>query len=204
MNLPNQLTLLRLLMVPLFMICLHMESVAAKAAAFIIYIAAGVTDLVDGYLARKHNLVTPFGVVMDPLADKLMVAAAFISFVGMEGLHVPSWMVVLIVGREFLITGLRSLSASHGQLIPADDGGKLKTSVQNTTILTVLVVLTARSIWEMRGGLTAQPVGGDWRLVAIQLLEWTPYCMMYVATVFSLTTGIGYLRKQMPLLLKSV
>jgi CDP-diacylglycerol---glycerol-3-phosphate 3-phosphatidyltransferase len=113
MNLPNRLTVLRLLLLPVFMTFTYTDNVYTRILALLIFIGAGVTDLYDGYLARKYNLITPLGVFLDPLADKLIVTAAFISFVDMPEAHVPAWMVVLIVGREFLITGLRSLAASQ-------------------------------------------------------------------------------------------
>jgi len=197
MNLPNQLTILRLLFVPVFMVFTYIDNMYTRLLAFFIFIGAGVTDLCDGYLARKYNMVTALGVFLDPLADKLIITAALIAFVQIQETHVPAWMVVLIVGREFLITGLRALAASQGKIVAADEGGKFKTSIQTTAIITTLVVLIIHSAWERFFSL---PVAAlfrtpDWRVEAAKLLEWTPYWMIFWATVFSLVTGISYLRK---------
>jgi CDP-diacylglycerol--glycerol-3-phosphate 3-phosphatidyltransferase len=137
------------------------------------------------------------GVFLDPLADKMIITAAFISFVQMSELNVPAWMVVLIVGREFLITGLRSLAASQGEIVAADEGGKFKTSVQTTAIITIIVDLVIRAGLREYGGISVLHtiVNQGWRTVAICLLEWVPYWMVFIATLFSLVTGISYLRK---------
>src|SRR4051812_14424298 len=120
MNLPNKLTVLRLLLVPVFMIFTIIDNVWTRIFALLIFIVASLTDLYDGYFARKYGEITTFGKFMDPLADKFLISAAFICFVSMRELRVPAWMVVLIIGREFLITGLRTLAASKGVIIAAD------------------------------------------------------------------------------------
>jgi CDP-diacylglycerol--glycerol-3-phosphate 3-phosphatidyltransferase len=202
MNLPNRLTAARLVMVPVFMIFVNIDHVLALALALVTFVAAGVTDLYDGYLARKYDLVTALGVFMDPLADKLIITAAFISFVELSHLHIPAWMVVLIVGREFLITGLRSLAASRGELVPADDGGKFKTAIQTVAIITILVVLiidsSLRHFWGI--SISAPGANAGWRAAAANVLEWIPFWMVFIATLFSLITGISYLRKHKSLL----
>jgi CDP-diacylglycerol---glycerol-3-phosphate 3-phosphatidyltransferase len=202
MNLPNKLTVARLLCLPFFMVFTYTDNVYTRLMALLIFIGAGVTDLVDGYLARKHHLITRLGVFLDPLADKLIITAAFISFVALPEVHVPAWMVVLIVGREFLITGLRSLASSQGVVIPADDGGKFKTVVQSTAIVTILVVLIFNSMMSHFWGLTAAHLeaAGEWRATSVRLLMWIPYWMVFWATVFTLATGISYLRKHSALL----
>jgi CDP-diacylglycerol--glycerol-3-phosphate 3-phosphatidyltransferase len=203
-NTPNKLTAARFACVPAFLAFIYYDNVATLTLALLIFIGAGITDLVDGYLARKHNLVTSLGVFMDPLADKLITTAAFISFVEVEQLHVPAWMVVLIVGREFLITGLRSLAASQGQIVAADEGGKFKTSAQTTAIITILVVMIVRAgldqYWIAAG---LPPLHTGWRATVHRVAEWIPYWMTFIATLFSLVTGISYLRKHMPMLQKS-
>jgi CDP-diacylglycerol--glycerol-3-phosphate 3-phosphatidyltransferase len=197
MNLPNKLTVLRLLLVPVFMLFTYIDNVYTRFFALLIFIGAGVTDLYDGYLARKYNLITRLGIFLDPLADKLIITAALISFVGIPEAHIPAWMVVLIVGREFVITGLRALAASQGDIVGADQGGKFKTSVQTTAIITIMVVLIVNSgiahFWDMP--VPALYRAGGWRAEAAKLLDWTPYWMTFAATLFSLITGISYLRK---------
>ncbi len=202
MNLPNRLTVLRLMLFPVFMVFTYTDNVYTRSLALLIFIGAGITDLVDGYLARKYNQVTALGIFLDPLADKLIVTSAFISFVGLPETHVPAWMVVLIVGREFLITGLRSLAASQGKIISADDGGKFKTTVQTVAIITIMVVLIINSGLSHFWGTSVRKLHEttNWRSGPALVLEWTPYWMVFVATLFSLVTGTSYLRKHSDLL----
>ncbi|MBL8023239.1 MAG: CDP-diacylglycerol--glycerol-3-phosphate 3-phosphatidyltransferase [Elusimicrobia bacterium] len=202
MNLPNRLSVARLLSVPFFMVFTYVDNVYARVAALLIFVGAGVTDLVDGYIARKRNLVTSLGIFLDPLADKLIITSAFILFVEIRELHISSWMVVAIVGREFLITGLRGVAASRGTLVPADEGGKFKTSVQNTAIITILLTLIITSGLERFGGysLVGLLQHGGWRGEAASLLAWTPYWMVFAATAISIVTGVNYLWRHRGLL----
>jgi len=125
MNLPNKLTTLRVLMIPLFLVALYLGH---WGAALVIFALASITDALDGNIARKHGLVTDFGKFMDPLADKLLVTSALISFV--ELLDVPGWVVFCIIARELAVTGLRTLAAGKGTVLAADKWGKLKTITQ--------------------------------------------------------------------------
>src|SRR5207244_13567606 len=113
-NRPNQLTLLRLLLIPFFLVFTINDNVYTRVSALLIFIAASLTDLYDGRLARARGEVTTLGTFLDPLPDKLLISSAFIAFVEIPEIHVPAWMVVLIIGREFLITGLRTLAVSYG------------------------------------------------------------------------------------------
>lgn len=144
MNIPNQLTVLRILLIPVFLILflipfnwgtftvLESTITVAHLIATIVFVVASITDWLDGYLARKHNLVTNFGKFADPLADKLLVMAAFIALVGAD--IIPSWAVVLIVSRELAITGLRLLLAEGGEVNAANMLGKIKTFTQLVAI----------------------------------------------------------------------
>lgn len=142
MNLPNQLTLARLGLAALFVACFSIDFPHRFTAAFVLFVAATLTDWLDGEIARRRRLVTDFGKLMDPLADKILTAAAFICLAAHEA--IPAWAVVLIISREFLITGLRSLAASKGIVIPADTLGKHKTSWQMGTTLYFLLLLSWR------------------------------------------------------------
>ena len=106
MNLANKFTMFRVLLVPVFVVFLAINSFWTNIIALIIFIIASITDYFDGIIARKYNLVTTFGIFLDPLADKLLVTSAFISFVGEYSLNIPAWMVICIIAREFIITGL--------------------------------------------------------------------------------------------------
>ena len=139
MNLPNRLTLARLGFAALFVVCFSVNFPYGFSVAFGLFLLATFTDWLDGEIARRHQLVTDFGKLMDPLADKILTAAAFICLVAHEA--IPVWAVTLIISREFLITGLRSLAASKGIVLPADTLGKHKTSWQMGTILYFLLLL---------------------------------------------------------------
>ena len=148
MNLPNKLTLLRVLMIPLFLVLLYFQSWPHHwLAALVVFALASITDALDGNIARSRGLVTDFGKFMDPLADKLLVTAALMGFVDL--LRVPGWVVFLIVARELTVTGLRTIAADKGVVIAADKWGKVKTVSQMVWICYGLLmgwVITAFSI----------------------------------------------------------
>ncbi len=133
MNTPNKLTILRMIMVPIFIALLLS---GCKIVAGIVFILASLTDTLDGYLARKNNEVTVFGKFMDPLADKLLVCSALICLVEL-GL-IPSWVVIIIVGRDFIISGFRLVAAERGIVIAANMWGKVKTVVQMLMVIVLV------------------------------------------------------------------
>ncbi len=140
MNLPNKLTIFRvLLIVPFVALLLGTDSEYTDYAATAIFIVASLTDLLDGKIARKYNLVTNFGKFMDPLADKLLVCAALICLVEMERL--PAWMVIVIISREFIISGFRLVASDNGVVIAASYWGKFKTTFQMLMIIVLLLNL---------------------------------------------------------------
>lgn len=140
MNTPNKLTILRMILVPFFLVSFYIEIKnlgSALIISTIIFVIASITDFFDGYLARKYNLVTDFGKFMDPLADKILVAAAMICLVGAS--RMPAWMAVLIISREYAISILRAIAASSGKVIAASSGGKIKTVTQIAAIIMLLL-----------------------------------------------------------------
>ncbi len=140
MNLPNKLTVSRFGLTAAFLIAFFWESLPYhETLALVLFCLGGITDWLDGEIARRRKLITNFGILMDPLADKILVCSAFIAFVE-RGL-VEAWMVVVIVGRELAITGLRLLAASKNQVLAAEGLGKHKTISQITTIISLLVLL---------------------------------------------------------------
>lgn len=143
LNLPNKLTVIRVLAIPLFLIFLYISKGVFRILPLIIFAAAAITDAVDGHIARRDNLVTDFGKFMDPLADKLLTTAAFIAFVEIG--YLSSWVVVLIISREFLISGFRTLAASKGITIAANPWGKIKTIFQMILIVVILLHYTGFS-----------------------------------------------------------
>ena len=146
MNLPNKLTLLRVAMIPFFVIFMLYDVVggASKWVALIIFILASLTDLLDGYLARKYNIVTNFGKFMDPLADKLLVSAAMICLVGMGKLSAV--IVIIIISREFIISGFRLIASDNGTVIAASYWGKFKTVFQMLMICLLIADIAAIQI----------------------------------------------------------
>ena len=145
MNWANRLTLSRLVLTVLFVAALNSTWDYARTAALVIFLIAGATDFIDGEVARRYGIVTNFGQLMDPLVDKIMMAAAFISLVPLKA--VPAWAATTVVARDFLITGLRLMAASKGRVLPAEKLGKQKTSWQ---IITVVFFLALLSIAELR------------------------------------------------------
>ena len=164
MNWANRLTISRLVMTVLFVATLNWDWPYARTAALIIFILAGVTDYFDGEIARRYGEVTNFGKLMDPLVDKIMMAAAFISLVPLGA--IPAWAATTVVARDFLITGLRLMASARGQVLPAERLGKHKTSWQIITVIFFLVLLSARELnygetdggWWFRGWNRAGPL----------------------------------------------
>lgn len=131
MNMPNRLTILRVAMIPIFIVFMLWESCPySDYIAAAVFIFACITDFFDGYLARKYNLVTTFGKFMDPLADKILVCSAMICFVADTSCPMPVWVVIVIIGREFIISGFRLVAAEKGIVIAASYWAKVKTTVQ--------------------------------------------------------------------------
>lgn len=145
MNLANKLTVLRMILVPVFLICAMLNTVAGNILALAVFVIASATDKLDGYIARSRNQITNFGKFMDPLADKLLVTCALIFLV--ERGIIPAWVVVVIIAREFIVSGLRTLAASQGVVIAASNWGKLKTVIQMIAIIMGLVYLVYSPSW---------------------------------------------------------
>ena len=144
MNLPNYITLTRIFSIPVLIWILSSNRFSStngdrELLASLVFIAASVTDAIDGYLARKREQVTTLGMLLDPVADKLLIAAAFVTLVQFNPRVVPAWMAVIIIGREFLVSGLRSIAASEGFTIQASDLGKLKMMVQIVSVVAAIV-----------------------------------------------------------------
>ena len=172
MNLPNKLTVGRVIAVPFFIVAYMMEY---YAFAFILFIAASLTDMLDGKIARKYNLVTNFGKIMDPLADKILVYSAFCLMV--EDGTVPGWMLIVILAREFAIAGMRTVAASEGLVIAAAMSGKIKTVLQ--MIAVPLLLLTT--------AITQETIHYYFNIAA-QIFLWASLIM----TVYS---GVEYIAK---------
>ena len=140
MNVPNRLTILRVIMIPLFVVAMLWTTLPfSDYIAAVLFIGACITDFFDGYLARKYDQVTTFGKFMDPLADKLLVCAALICFLADADSDMPVWVVIIIISREFIISGFRLVAAEKGVAISASYWGKVKTVVQ--MIMSILLII---------------------------------------------------------------
>lgn len=147
MNLPNKLTTLRVILIPFFVVALMTQGGAnetMRIVAAVIFIVASLTDLLDGKIARKYNLVTNFGKFMDPLADKLLVCSALICFIELH--QIPAWMVIIIISREFIISGFRLVASDNGVVIAASYWGKFKTTFQMIAIVLMILNIPALNL----------------------------------------------------------
>lgn len=190
MNLPNRLTVARLAITFVFVVVLSLEFPFHHTVAFILFTIATVTDYYDGEIARRNNLITDFGILMDPLVDKIMTAAAFIALIP-RGV-MPAWVVIIVISREFLITGLRLLSINKGVVLPSENLGKHKTSWQIGTVLYFLLFL---SVQEFTG--TLERVGVSWLMPTMQ---WIGYGGITVTVVLTLGSGLLYVWKHRSLI----
>lgn len=171
MNLPNKLTIARVCMVPLFMVALMMNTGTSRVVAMAIFALASLTDMLDGKIARKYNLITNFGKLMDPLADKILTAAAMVCLVELGDL--AAWIVVIILFREYAITGLRSVAASENIVVAANIWGKVKTVCQ---MFALMLLMLKPQIMALCG---------------INLGLW----LMYVALILTVYSGVDYVWK---------
>lgn len=200
MNLPNKITIARIVMIFLFLIISNADDTIEKLLGnefvqpwkifgFALAILAGITDFFDGYIARKYNMITDFGRLMDPVADKIFVTTAFIVLV--ENNILSGWIAVIILSREFLVTGLRLLAASKGMIVPADSTGKLK------TVLQMVFLILGGAIW----------VG--WISKSDKILFQSDvkiiwYCSLYIIVFITIYSGLAYFIKYKNLFLNSI
>ena len=185
MTLPDKLTVSRIGLTFVFMFFLFSSGVIAKSLALLTFLVASFTDFLDGFIARGQNISTDFGKLMDPIADKILILAAFLSFVELK--LVPAWMVVIIMFREITITGLRLFSLTKGKVIPADIGGKQKMVSQVVAILAILAFLIFRE--------AGIKVFDFWTERTEVVYKDTIFGLMLITTTLTLISGIGYLVK---------
>ena len=184
MNLPNAITLSRLVLTAVFVVAMGFDGLGGKMTALLSFSVAAATDWLDGYLARKMGLVTPLGKLLDPLADKILVCAAFV-FMSVES-FAPVWVTAVIIGREFLVTGLRQIAIEAGQVLAADNLGKWKTTFQLIFIISALVWLAFSEMTER--GLLAEFL---WKLVDPS--SWLIPASLWLALALTVISGANYL-----------
>lgn len=177
MNLPNKLTMLRVILIPFFCVFLCMAGFGWQVIATVIFLIASVTDLLDGYIARRDNLVTDFGKLVDPIADKLLITSAMIFMVA-QG-RMSAAVVLIFVAREFIVSAFRMLAASRGTVIAADKLGKYKTATQTAAIVLLM-------LFKPLGD--AQPIAGTFGMVLADIVTWA-------ALVLSILSCADYIYK---------
>ena len=189
MNWANRLTLGRLALTILFVLALSSTWVYGRTIALVLFLLAGLSDYLDGEIARRYGIVTKFGKLMDPLVDKVMMAAAFICLVPLGA--VPAWVATIVVARDFLITGLRLLASAEGTVLPSEKLGKHKTSWQIATVLFFLLLLAAGelrpTVEEAAWWRIAWRYGGD--------------ALLWVTIGLTIYSGLGYLWRHRALIL---
>jgi CDP-diacylglycerol--glycerol-3-phosphate 3-phosphatidyltransferase len=196
MNLPNKLTISRFALTAAFLVTIFSEIRFHETVALMLFLAASITDYYDGMIARRDKLITNFGILMDPLADKILVCSAFIAFVGRD--LMPAWMVVVIVARELAITGLRLLAAAKSVVLAAEGYGKHKTVSQMVAIISILVLAS----YHQWGGwadlvFSFAIFGAPWLAQFTELSKW-------LAVIFTAISGAMYLGRNRHLYLQDL
>jgi len=184
MNLPNKLTLLRVFLIPFFLVCMYVRFPFHYLAALAIFSAASITDALDGKIARSRNLVTNFGKFLDPLADKVLVLAALAVFVEIPDIRIGAIPLIIISAREFMVSGLRLLAANSGIVVAAGIWGKLKTAFTMVAIITALVWLSA-----------CHDFSFDFPQAFVDIVDiWLIPALMWISTVLTVISGAIYLK----------
>ena len=182
MNLPNKLTVGRILLVPLFAAALLIPFPMHTLAALLLFIAASVTDMLDGKIARKNNFITDFGKFADPLADKILVLSALLCFIQLGWCDCTA--VIIVLFREFSVTSIRLIAASKGKVVAANIWGKVKTVTQMVAIIVIMVMRSAGDIVNMTMG--AVPMTDTVIFIVSE-------CLIWISTVFAVISGVIYI-----------
>lgn len=201
MNLANKLTLLRIFLIPAFLVFILPKGIPfGKTIATVIFIVAAITDKIDGYIARSRNQITTFGKLMDPLADKLLVSAALITFV--EFHVIPGWIAVVIIAREFAVTGLRTVAAAEGIIMAAGWWGKIKTVFQIVALIFALLYLNIRKNVLFNKMIYNLHILNIRPKHIVGFFHYGTEITMYIAAVVTVISGIDYFVKNKEILLK--
>lgn len=190
MNLPNKITLIRVCLIPVFLVVYLAQpfnEVLNLWLALVIFVAASITDGIDGHIARKHKLVTNFGKLMDPLADKLLICSVLVAFIytGSLGGQFATWAVIVLISREFYVSGLRLLALEQGKVLAALKGGKWKMGFQITLVVVVL--------------LPVQMLPFEWLLT---LKDWVVLALLIITTFVSVLSAFDYTAKNKDVFVK--
>ena len=192
-KIPNRITIFRILIIAIFIPTLLHNTMFSSYVALFIFITAAISDFIDGYIARKYNVVSTFGKVMDPLADKIMTLSAILCFVQLN--IIPAWMVIIIVGREFLVSGIRILAADEGKIIMASNWGKTKTVVEIIAIISILFLMCVNHTINYYHVSRQNLILEGEPLTEFLLLKVIPYILMFIVAGISLISGFEYFFK---------
>lgn len=192
-NLPNRLTILRILLVPFFMVIMFVDNLWTRIFVLLVFIMASLTDLYDGKIARETKQVSRIGIFIDPIADKTLISAAMIFFVQLKELGIPAWMIVFIISREYLVTGLRLIATIDNKVMPSDKVGKFKTTSQVIVIITLLVIMVVNSILK-KYGINSEDmlIASGCKYYIGLLLVKLPFWTMLAVTILTVYSGITY------------
>jgi len=185
MNLPNKLTILRIILAGVFMFFLFSHGVLFKSLALATFLIASFTDFLDGYIAKKCGMITDFGKLMDPIADKILTLSAFLAFVEME--LIPAWMALVIVFREVTVTGLRIAALNQGKVLAAEEAGKHKMVSQVVSIFVILLFIIFRE--------AGMKVFSFWSASTERVYLDAIFLLMLTTTLLTLGSGMSYLIK---------
>lgn len=186
MNLANKLTLLRVILIPVLVILMSLPQVPlTELLAIVVFLVAAITDYFDGNLARKKNMITNFGIFMDPFADKLLVTSAIIMLVDKS--LVPAWIAIVIIAREFAVSGLRTVAAKEGTVIAASKLGKIKTALQMTGIVAMMIkwaIINSEKLVDFKNSSFYKDI-----------FQFVPDFLIYLAAIMTIISGIDYFIK---------
>lgn len=182
--------MLRIILTIGFIPAVLSQDMIMSYVALFIFIAASFSDWLDGYLARKYELISNFGKIMDPLADKILVFSALLCFIQLN--IVPAWMVIIIVSRDFLISGMRIIAAQEGKIIMASTSGKIKTLIEMAAILGMLVLICVNATLNYYGHDPGEFRGIN---IGLYMMSLVPYWLMFIAAAAALISGLEYFFK---------
>lgn len=186
MNTPNKLTVIRVILIPVFMALYLIEGMGTLTLAFLVFLAAAITDHYDGKLARENNQVTTFGKLMDPIADKLLIFGALLCFMQRGTGHINSWIIMVILLREFLVTGVRMLAMGENNVIAASIWGKAKTVSQFVLVIAVMVFEFITMCFEF------MPFSTE---IIAYIMDILTYIMVAVSVILTIFSGFDYVWK---------
>jgi CDP-diacylglycerol--glycerol-3-phosphate 3-phosphatidyltransferase len=189
-KLPNRITMFRIIITFAFIPAIMAEDIFYNYIALAIFLVASISDFIDGHLARKYDIVSNFGKVMDPLADKILVLAALLCFVHLQ--VIPVWMVIIVISRDFFIQGIRQMAAQEGKIIAASNWGKVKTVIEMIAIITTLILISLNNSLTHYRIILPEFMNIESKTWMLKII---PYILMFLAAAAALISGLEYFFK---------